>query len=165
MPRRSASEPRRNAGGSPYDDGPPPDPSPCIGQCISVHRAYGTNSPDSVVGMCASCEGCVCCECGEKPVEDVYDFCAGCQAAIGRRLAERDDWGDDYLPPFVLRGELNALAAQIVNSGGPDYPRTHATLNRQMGVQQRDEATLEQLHDGAEYARAWLAQLRRPDRA
>jgi hypothetical protein len=155
--QREAEE--RRAAGIPEPEPVPYTPRPCIGECVSEAAANGRDS-DSAMAMCARCDGYVCLECGKAPAHHLFGGCDGCEK---KAAAEYDDtdWLDSVSPD--LRGTLNSLATQIVRAGGGGYPQVQGQLNRQMGVQRRQDASTQQLQLGVDRAEEWLEQLSNPD--
>jgi len=148
---REAAE--RRAAGIPDPEPYVYEPRPCIGECISVERATGSDS-DSAMCSCARCDGHVCIECGKAPAEYLFGCCEECEKIT-------PDDGTDFEAEYgnaspELRATLNTLVGQIVAAGGPGYPRVQTELNRHMGVRQRQHATEAQVQRGVEYAEQWL---------
>lgn len=131
-------------------------PQPCNNTCTSEQRA--TDS-DSAISRCANCDFYVCITCGTKPAPDLFGECSDCDTAATSYLLGQEEQHAFVTTAPELRGRLNQLVGQIVAANGGDYARVHAQLNRDMGVQRRDQATAHHLQHGVVRALAWLERL------
>ena len=156
--QREREAEQRRAAGIPNPVPAQYKPQPCNNTCISRHRATGSDS-DSAVSSCANCDFYVCLSCGDKPATHMFGECADCDTADTSYLLEQEEQLAFAATAPDLRSRLNHLVAQIVAADGGDYARVHAQLNRDMGVQRRDQANANDLQHGVESALAWLERL------
>ncbi|MFE2728053.1 hypothetical protein [Kitasatospora sp. NPDC059327] len=82
---------------------------PCTGQCVSQERAWGRDS-DSASSLCASCDGCVCVQCGRVEVDNLLELCGQCEYYPGE---EPDAPWDDEINAESEPGSRMRLAATV----------------------------------------------------
>ncbi|MFF2619723.1 hypothetical protein [Kitasatospora sp. NPDC058046] len=111
--------------------------------------------------MCATCDGCVCVQCGRVEVANILELCGQCE--FGSDIDEEPDApGDgkiDTGPESGLRMRLDTAVNQLVAATGTTHRDVNARINRIIGVRTRVGADEWVIRRAAWVARGWLDRL------